>query len=447
MTIRRAVAAAGVAAGLFCASPASAACTIKGALPIAVTMEGPRAVVSLKINGQEGRFFIDSGSAFNGITSKFAAELKLKPITNGGNEGERRINDAAGAETTGVAGNQVRNGWVVAPEVEFIGATFKNLAFLATDKLSDKDGIIGQPLLKQADVEYDLKGGVIRLVKPDGCKDTDITYWAKEGAAYSKIPLDTSNQRDRPMTKSIVYVNGVRMRATFDTGAPTTFITDKAAARAGVRTTDPGVAPVAQASGLDGKINAWVGVFKSVKVGDEEIQNGPLEIGASDADFDMLIGADFFMSHHVYVANSQDRLYFSYEGGPVFRARKTGPATAAAVQTPSGAAGCALQVPPAPAELGPGTVTTLMTAAMVKANIEGGQAQLHGLMDPAYADRTAVVVHLDSGRDQVGRAPPGLDVHVGDRVTLQGVYRNAALPCHYIPNLVTADQGQPKPTP
>ena len=284
-------------------------------------MQGPRAVVSLKINGQEGHFFIDSGSAFNGISGKFAAELKLPPITAGGNEGERRVKDAAGANITGVAGNEVRNGWVVAPQVEFVGATFKNIALLATDRLTDKDGIIGQPLLKQTDVEYDLKGGVVRLVKPDACKD-DITYWAKPGQAYSKIPLDTSDQRDRPMTKGIVFVNGVRMRATFDTGSPYTFITDKAAARAGVKTTDPGVTPVGKAQGLDGAVNAWVGVFKSVKVGDEEIQNGPLEIGASDADFDMLIGADFFLSHHVYVANSQGRIYFAYEGGPVFRARQ-----------------------------------------------------------------------------------------------------------------------------
>jgi len=176
-------------------------------------------------------------------------------------------------------------------------------------------------------VEYALKDGMIRLVKVEACRgDADLTFWAKAGAPYSKIPLDTTDQRDRPMTKSIVFVNGVRMRATFDTGSPYTFITDKAAARAGVRTTDPGVTPVGQVSGLDGKVNAWVGVFKSVKVGDEEIQNGPLEIGSSDADFDMLIGADFFLSHHVYVANSQDRLYFTYEGGPVFRARQPKPA-------------------------------------------------------------------------------------------------------------------------
>jgi len=32
----------------------------------------------------------------------------------------------------------------------------------------------------------------------------------------------------------------------------------------------------------------------------------------------MLIGADFFLSHRVYVASSQNRLYFTYNGGPVF---------------------------------------------------------------------------------------------------------------------------------
>jgi tetratricopeptide (TPR) repeat protein len=44
-----------------------------------------------------------------------------------------------------------------------------------------------------------------------------------------------------------------------------------------------------------------------------------LRLGDMDLpDVDMLIGADFFLSHHIYVANSQDKLYFSYNGGPVF---------------------------------------------------------------------------------------------------------------------------------
>ncbi len=33
---------------------------------------------------------------------------------------------------------------------------------------------------------------------------------------------------------------------------------------------------------------------------------------------EMILGADFFLSHHVYVAASQSKVYFTYKGGPVF---------------------------------------------------------------------------------------------------------------------------------
>jgi tetratricopeptide (TPR) repeat protein len=38
----------------------------------------------------------------------------------------------------------------------------------------------------------------------------------------------------------------------------------------------------------------------------------------------MLIGADFFLSHRVYVATSQHRLYFTYNGGAVFNLTASG---------------------------------------------------------------------------------------------------------------------------
>lgn len=34
---------------------------------------------------------------------------------------------------------------------------------------------------------------------------------------------------------------------------------------------------------------------------------------------DMLLGADFLRSHRVLVSHSQRKMYFSYEGGPVFQ--------------------------------------------------------------------------------------------------------------------------------
>ena len=33
----------------------------------------------------------------------------------------------------------------------------------------------------------------------------------------------------------------------------------------------------------------------------------------------MLLGADFFLSHRILVSNSQHKLYFTYNGGPVFQ--------------------------------------------------------------------------------------------------------------------------------
>jgi tetratricopeptide (TPR) repeat protein len=35
----------------------------------------------------------------------------------------------------------------------------------------------------------------------------------------------------------------------------------------------------------------------------------------------MLLGPDFFLSHHIYVANGQRKIYFTYNGGPVFDLR------------------------------------------------------------------------------------------------------------------------------
>ena len=51
----------------------------------------------------------------------------------------------------------------------------------------------------------------------------------------------------------------------------------------------------------------------------------------------MLLGDDFFLSHRVYVANSQRKLYFTYNGGPVFalNARKNAPADSAATAAES----------------------------------------------------------------------------------------------------------------
>jgi tetratricopeptide (TPR) repeat protein len=117
-----------------------------------------------------------------------------------------------------------------------------------------------------------------------------------------------------------VYVNGMATRAIFDTGSPTSFLTVKAAAKAGIKLDSPGVVPAGDVTRVDrSMIQTYLAPVTVFKIGDEEIHNTRLRLGDMDiAEADMLVGADFFLSHHVYVANSQDKLYFSYNGGPVF---------------------------------------------------------------------------------------------------------------------------------
>jgi tetratricopeptide (TPR) repeat protein len=60
--------------------------------------------------------------------------------------------------------------------------------------------------------------------------------------------------------------------------------------------------------------------FGSFGIGDEEIKNTRLRVADIELpDADMLLGTDFFLSHRILVSRSQDKLYFTYNGGPVFR--------------------------------------------------------------------------------------------------------------------------------
>ncbi|HEY3948299.1 aspartyl protease family protein [Phenylobacterium sp.] len=305
-------------AALLAPLQAQAACKLATA-EVPVTMQGLRPLVSVKISGKPVKLVLDSGAFASFLTGGFAAQAKLQPYT--APKMGSLVPSAANTVTSGVRGDQELTGIVIAPTFEVGGSTFPNVKFLTTGANvgADAVGLIGQNLLHTADDEYDFKNGVLRLVQPQGCETTELAYWVKPGMTYSMVPLETEGHYNGH-TIAEITVNGEKLRAWFDTGADTSFITAHAAAKVGVHTTDTGVKRAGDSHGLDGAVKTWVATFASVKIGDEEIKNAKLAIGESNAeDFDVLIGADFFLAHHVYVANSQKKLYFSYDGGPVFR--------------------------------------------------------------------------------------------------------------------------------
>jgi hypothetical protein len=284
-------------------------------------MKGLLPIVTAKIAGQTEPFLLDSGAFYSSIDAKLATDQKFKaaPTDRIGT----RLGAAAAVTTSGVAGQYRVDVAVIAPTFEFAGSSFKDVVFMTLDHFNNFNGILGQNVLQRIDNEYDLSNGLLRLVQPQDCKAAPMAYWAKPGDTYSVLPLDRI--RNDPHTRATVTINGVKMRAIFDTGAGTSFITERAAGRAGVKVSDAGVKSNGSTRGIDrSPVPTWIAPFSNVKIGDEEIKNTLLEIGATSADaFDVLIGADFFLAHHIYVANSQDKIYFTYSGGPVFSVRPT----------------------------------------------------------------------------------------------------------------------------
>jgi len=288
--------------------PAFADCKIVELAELPITMSGMSPTVTTKINGADALFMVDSGAFYSVITPASAAQFKLKlryaPLRLQGVGGE--------AEASLATVDVFTFANIPIPRVEFIVG--------GSEVGSGIAGLLGQNVLNGiADVEYDLANGAIRLMRPgDGCRKAELAYWATS-EPYSVIDVDWVTARS-PHTTATAFVNGTRIRVMFDTGASMSILGLRAAKRAGVKPDGAGVVPAGPTHGVGRRsVETWIAPFASFKIGGEEILNTRLRIGdIGSLDADMLIGADFFLSHRIYVANRQDKLYFTYNGGPVF---------------------------------------------------------------------------------------------------------------------------------
>lgn len=306
MKIWQIEAAAALAMGSVPALAATPGCTVTVIGQLPVTMDGLRPLIQAKINGQPATFIADSGAFYSAISPGSAREfaLPLRPAPPG-----LFVTGVGGSATVEIA--TVRNFGIA-------GADLSNIEFIVGGSEFGEVGLLGQNVLGLADVEYDLPHGNIRLMRASNCGSRNLAYWLQPGEAYSELPI-----RDRRMvsyhTVGTVTINGVSVEATFDTGSPTTILSLNAAARAGLRPDMPGAQNGGAASGLGrGTIDTWIVPVASIKIGDQEMRNSRIRIGRIGLDTGMLIGADFFISHRIFVSNGRKRMYFSYTGGPVF---------------------------------------------------------------------------------------------------------------------------------
>lgn len=223
---------------------------------------------------------------------------------------------------------------------------FKRIEFLvAGDSLGDADGLLGQNILGVLDVEYDLANGVVRIFRNEGCDKAMLAYWASASTSISVLSIPRSTPLE-PHIYGRAFVNDRPIRVVFDTGAGHSLLKLSSALAAGGQLGADAASADESVRGIGRRAtDGYILPFSSFQLGDETIKNIRLRVAKADfSDADMLLGADFFLSHHVLVSQSQHRLYFTYNGGPVFRLDDAGgpsnPLTpAAASPDPKGGAG------------------------------------------------------------------------------------------------------------
>jgi predicted aspartyl protease/tetratricopeptide (TPR) repeat protein len=332
-------------AGPGSAAAAAAGCTLQKIADLPVTMAGMQPMVTAKINGQDARLFIDTGAFFSILNPGSAAKfgLKLGPL-----DPRFHVEGATGEAFMHVT---------TVKTLTFLDIPFPDVEFLVGEHaLGPADGLIGQNVLGGPDVEYDFANGVARLFRPKDCGDSPLAYWAP-GAAVGELPIDRMDEQGRRVMGTAT-LNGVRIHVLFDTGAGRSVLTVAGARRAGVSLDGPNVIQLGASSALGARVaRSWIAPFQSFEIGGEQVKATRIRIADLDMrDVDMLLGADFFLSHHVYISRSQNRVYFTYNGGPVFNLEGARPpppppsppseASAQAATAPGGAPPAAVAAAP-----------------------------------------------------------------------------------------------------
>lgn len=276
-----------------------------GTLP--VEMVDGRATTMVKINGKDARFVLDTGAFFNLMSHASALSLGLKSRAT-----------PYGLRITGVGGSADAE-FAEAQSFGVLDTTFKRVAFVVggTDM---GHGLLGANFLDAVDLDLDLAHGKVTLFKPEHCRKVALAYWAKDGK-YNVADMDSAPNANDRHTYLRVSINGKHVRALLDSGAYATVLSRRAAERVGIQLDGPEVSAGSGTFGIGGRsVRTWIVPIDSFSVGTETIQHSQMQIIDGDIgdNTDMLLGVDFLLAHHMFIANSKKVAYFTYNGGRVF---------------------------------------------------------------------------------------------------------------------------------
>jgi len=311
-----------MACALAAASPALADCQLNLVAEFHIDPKASVPIADGEINGQPVKVLIDTGANVTLVVAEQAKRLGL-PV-------RKRLD----VELHGVGGERNSiEATVKSLKIGQLNATNMTLLGVAAPGVApDVALMLGDDILSQYDVEFDMADGYIRLMKPKGCSPDQLVYWNKP---YSQADLVASD-RDSPAVMATALLNGKRQPVQIDSGSEMTIVDQLAASEVGVRRSAGAAELSVEGNGSEDR-PGWVGQFEGFALGDEQIahpklsviklaqdtvDNGGAAIVPRSLDGNtpptMLIGADFIRAHHLLIGTQEHVLVFSYSGGPIF---------------------------------------------------------------------------------------------------------------------------------
>lgn len=288
--------------------PAANKCQAEKIAEFPITMAGRSPMVDARFGDRSARFILDSGAFYSTISRASAAEFGLKVEAA---PPWFRLQGIGGDTSAGIAETDT---------LSLAGIKLPKVGFIVGGSDTGSAGLIGQNILGIADVEYDLPHGAVRLLKTNGCGRASLAYWAGD-KPFTMVELEgRADGAFRPHTVATVMLNGVKIKALFDSGAQSSLLSLATAKRLGITPNTPGVQFVGNGGGLGThSVPTWLATFDKIDIGGEAINKPRIRMSQLDlGNADMLIGVDFFLTHRMFVSNTNHRMFITYEGGPVF---------------------------------------------------------------------------------------------------------------------------------
>jgi len=206
--------------------------------------------------------------------------------------------------------------------------------------------LLGMDFFGYYDVEFDVAHEKIVLYKPSGCETANLGYWPGPKTVADMVPNRVHMLSNLPPFTSFNYphvnirlqVAGRDMLAALDSGYAHSSLSLSAAHSVGLTAGSPGTAEAERTEDLldSGSAETWSGSVQSIDFGQETVAPAKIRFrsfsepeGAAApatgdhirpdryAGNDMMLGADFLISHRIFLSQSQKKVYFSgVEGTP-----------------------------------------------------------------------------------------------------------------------------------